>query len=352
MEKRYQVFVRSTYSDLQEERSKIIQTLVAMDCIPAGMELFPAADEEQWTFIKRIIDDCDYYIVIVGNRYGTLASDGLSYTEKEFDYALERNLKVLALIHEKPDTLPTDKSDIDSTARHRLQAFRERLRNKRIVKSWIKPDELPALVALSLQRTIKMSPAIGWIRASHEPREELLQQLNQLRQENKKLETELAQLRSDPIPSIIDLAEMDDNIIVPGTYEYSYAGTNPQWGKWSVTLTWRQLFGLVSPFLMESLYEWGVEGKTAEVLFATTELAGKSPKIEPQTFQTIKLQLLALRLVTTRRAKALDSNYYSFWSLTPIGRQLMFEIRTVRKDPERDYKTPQPASESGEPPQQ
>ena len=57
MDKRYQVFVSSTYADLKEERSKVIQALMEMDCIPAGMELFPAADEEQWAFIQKVIDD-------------------------------------------------------------------------------------------------------------------------------------------------------------------------------------------------------------------------------------------------------------------------------------------------------
>ena len=48
MDKRYQVFVSSTYADLEAERRSVIQTLIEMDCIPAGMELFPAADEEQF----------------------------------------------------------------------------------------------------------------------------------------------------------------------------------------------------------------------------------------------------------------------------------------------------------------
>lgn len=52
MDKRYQIFVSSTYADLREERSKVIQALMEMDCIPAGMELFPAADEDQWQFIR------------------------------------------------------------------------------------------------------------------------------------------------------------------------------------------------------------------------------------------------------------------------------------------------------------
>ena len=68
MEKKYQVFVSSTYRDLATERQDVIQALLGLDCIPVGMELFPAADDDQWTLIKRLIDDCDYYILIVGGR--------------------------------------------------------------------------------------------------------------------------------------------------------------------------------------------------------------------------------------------------------------------------------------------
>ena len=99
MEKRYQVFVSSTYKDLQDERAQVIRTLMEMDCFPAGMELFPAVDEEQWNFIKKVIDDCDYYILIVGGRYGSTSPEGLSYTEQEYDYAIEKGLKVLAFVH-------------------------------------------------------------------------------------------------------------------------------------------------------------------------------------------------------------------------------------------------------------
>ena len=41
MDVRYQVFVSSTYEDLKEERAEVMQALLELDCIPAGMELFP-----------------------------------------------------------------------------------------------------------------------------------------------------------------------------------------------------------------------------------------------------------------------------------------------------------------------
>jgi hypothetical protein len=165
MDKRYQVFISSTYADLQQERQRVIQTLMEMDCIPSGMELFPAADEEQWEFIKRVIDDCDYYLLIIGGRYGSTTSEGISYTEKEYDYAIEREIKVIALLHANPEEIPMGKSEIDPELRGRLKAFREKVSKNRLVKTWKAADELPGLVALSLSKTIKTYPAIGWVRA-------------------------------------------------------------------------------------------------------------------------------------------------------------------------------------------
>jgi Domain of unknown function (DUF4062) len=89
-EVRYQVFVSSTFTDLKKEREKVLQAILESKAFPAGMELSPSADDEQFAFIKREIDLSDYYLVIVAGRYGFLADDGMSFTEKEFDYAVPR----------------------------------------------------------------------------------------------------------------------------------------------------------------------------------------------------------------------------------------------------------------------
>jgi len=74
IDKKYQVFVSSTYEDLRPERQEIMHALLELDCIPSGMELFPAASEDQWTLIRGVIDDCDYYVVVIGGRYGSVGS--------------------------------------------------------------------------------------------------------------------------------------------------------------------------------------------------------------------------------------------------------------------------------------
>lgn len=89
-DKKYQVFISSTYTDLAEERKKILDVLFMADCIPAGMDAFVAADTEQFEVIKKVIDLRDYYVLIIGKRYGSVHPDtGKSYTEMEYDYCFK-----------------------------------------------------------------------------------------------------------------------------------------------------------------------------------------------------------------------------------------------------------------------
>ena len=56
------------------------------------MELFTAGDVSQMETIKRWIDESDIYMLILGGRYGSIeVTSGLSYTELEYDYALQEN---------------------------------------------------------------------------------------------------------------------------------------------------------------------------------------------------------------------------------------------------------------------
>lgn len=95
---RYQVFVSSTFEDLREERQQATQSILEAGCFPSGMELFPASDETQWELIKRVIEESDYYIVIVAGRYGNIGPDGFSYTEMEYDYAVEKGIPALGFV--------------------------------------------------------------------------------------------------------------------------------------------------------------------------------------------------------------------------------------------------------------
>lgn len=326
MDKRYQVFVSSTYADLKEERRRVIQTVMELDCIPAGMELFPAADQDQFEFIKRVIDDCDYYLVIIGGKYGSLTDTGISYTEQEYDYAVSRGLKVIALLHENPDDIPLGKSEKDPELRERLQAFRDRVARGRLVKFWKNAENLPGLVALSLSNAMKMFPAVGWIRANKAANEDVLGEINELRKQNTALQSKVTELSGEPLVAIADLAGLDEEINVYGDY-------SDRRGKhdWSGRATWREIFGYISPYLERYPTDENVKAVLASALFAKTTASSASIiSLNDQLFQTIFVQMKSLGLVSITYSRTDSGGVGFFWSLTPAGKRLMVELRTIR----------------------
>ena len=333
MDKRYQVFVSSTYADLKQERQRVIQALMEMDCIPAGMELFPAADDEQWAFIKRIIDDCDYYLIIIGGRYGSTTPEGISYTEKEFDYALERGLKIVALLHEDPDAIPVNKSDIDPTLRQKLKTFREKVATNRLVKFWKSADELPGMVALSLSKTIKTYPAVGWVRASSVASQDMLIEINELRKENNELRQQLANLKPEDVEEFENIADFDAEIAVTGNTHY-HVGTGYGYADapWLVKLTWRKLFSLLAPYLMNHPHDDTVKKTLADVIADHAKVREGTQTLDDQQFKTITIQLKALGLVSVDYTKTTKGGMGLFWSLTDSGELVMTRERIVKKN--------------------
>ncbi|MCO7137081.1 DUF4062 domain-containing protein [[Clostridium] leptum] len=189
MDKRYTVFISSPFEDLKEERQKVIQTLLELGCIPCGMELFPASNQDQWSFIQKVIDDCDYYILILGGRYGSCCTDGIGYTEKEYLYAIQKGKPCLAFLHQDPSGLPSRCTEQTKAGRLRLSQFRRKV-EEHLCRYWTDGDLLAAEVAKSMSQLIQACPAKGWIRAGSDEGKDL-QTLQDLREENRRLRQKL-----------------------------------------------------------------------------------------------------------------------------------------------------------------
>lgn len=164
MKKKYQVFISSTYTDLVDERLAVTQCLLDNDCIPVGMEQFPASGMKQMEYIKKMLNDCDYYILILAGRYGSLDIDGIGFTEKEFDYANSKQIPIMSFVIKDPNSLSLSNCEQTDQGRAKLKTFREKVCNGRMVKFHNNVDQLKANVATSINKCIKDFPAIGWIR--------------------------------------------------------------------------------------------------------------------------------------------------------------------------------------------
>lgn len=329
MEKRYQVFVSSTYTDLQEERLKVMQTLMRLDCIPAGMELFPAIDTEQFEYIKRIIDDSDYYILIIGGRYGSLSEDGISYTEKEYDYAVSKKIPVMAFLHEDISKLTIEKSDIDQEKRDKLIAFRDKVSKNRLIEYWNNANDLSSKVVLSLVSTIKLHPAIGWVRANLQSNTESLQEINDLRKKIETLEREKIELRKTGGVRVENVAKLDEKFEIHGnilnSFETEYGEEDYIDGDWSGYLSWREIIAIITPKLIRGESDTYIPHIMGGILYKKLYPdSDKRGKLTNECCDIIKIQLLALGIIDERNITT------GRWALSKTGFQMMLNEGSVK----------------------
>lgn len=188
MNKRFQVFISSTFYDLKEERKAIIESLLNAKYIPVGMETFSASSDEQFNYIKKIIDDCDYYILILKTNYGSISSStGISYTEMEYNYAMSKKMPILAFIYDELENIKL--SENEKNNRELFFAFRDRiLSTNRLCKIWTSSLELIPSVMGSLNEEVQSNPQIGWIRPDIYEQYYLIEEICKLREKKEEIE--------------------------------------------------------------------------------------------------------------------------------------------------------------------
>jgi len=327
-DKRYQIFISSTFEDLKEERRSVIRAILEMDHIPAGMELFPASDENAWTLIKDVIKKSDYYVIIIGGRYGSLNSSGISYTETEYDFAMKTGLPIIPLLHKNPDNLPRGKTDTDEKSWKKLQDFRSKVENNHTCKFWESAEDLGAKLIIGITSNIKRHPRIGWIRADELPSIETLQKLEEARDRISYLEKSLEDAISGPPQGTENLASGQEKISIKFKDD-SLISTNKVD---NVMYTWDELFNILGPHMMREVREYQLTNAIRENIVEKKGINSDDSyhiKINDEDFQAIKIQLLALGLIQKSKIKHTPSDTSTYWSLTLYGESYLLKLKAI-----------------------
>lgn len=343
LHRRYQVFVSSTFEDLKEERQHVIQALLETLCIPSGMELFPATSTTQWDLIRRVISDCDYYVLIIAGRYGSLTPDGqIGYTEREFDYALELGKPVIAFLHENIDNLTGAKLEKSDVGRKRLAQFREKAK-QRMCRFWSTPDGLGSAIKSAIISAIQHDPQPGWVRSTS-----ILEgqdAIAKLQQRIVELERTNASARPKDSENLNGLSDTL-NLSLTGHY---YLSNNPNqrltsWNdqhpfeleyKWS----WNRAFSVLAPKLEESASVSSLK-RTLEARLATELLPKLNSKhgkhayrptcvIQSPPFDGMLRALQARNLIKTKPSPKGSRSRKPHWTITPTGSKLYAQLATM-----------------------
>ena len=356
--KRYQVFVSSTFKDLREERSAVVSTLLNLDAIPAGMELFPATDDDAWTLIEDVITDSDYYLLIIAGKYGSVdPKTGISFTEREYDTAVRLGKPVMAFIHSDLSKLLSGKTEDGEENRKKLLEFRNKVISTKHVKFWDDSADLAAKLALSWNSFRRRHDATGWVKADQVTSKESFEELAKARAEIKDLKIQLDKVRTQAPPGTENMAQGEQKFLlminVEGTWESEIGKQFRLKIKVEVALTWNRVFGSFGLKMMQEADEKALVNALKAVVVkdnrfllrekfyrkAEEEAYNENSKLEgfklkpitlaQEDFQTILLQLKALGLIqhSTRPRSVKDNE--SYWTLTPYGHTRLVQLRAL-----------------------
>lgn len=335
---KYQVFVSSTYDDLREERDLVIKAVLELGHIPVGMEMFSAADEEQWKIIARTIDLCDYYLIIVAHRHGSLAGD-ISYTEKEYDYAVSKGIPVLGFVQSEPSAWPADR--VEHANREKLEAFRGKVLNKP-VSFWKTGEELSAKCLVALTKSFAAQPRPGWIRSNEMTMSAAaMEELSRLTAENAFLRQQLDSLREQQEEKRThELAE---------TLRILRGATEQMYIKWDGTdnfekgpiASYSEAFFAIAPPM-----QGDASTDDLGVLLAANFNDGSGRKLSPyhpfpmNITEKILGNLSALGLVDPSTKKRSVKDTKNWWTLSDKGRELyrLHQVETLKRKAEKSAK--------------
>lgn len=198
IQKKYQVFVSSTYIDLKNERQSAVEAILQAGDIPAGMELFTASDQSQWDIIKRWIDESDIYMLILGGRYGSIEpKTKKSYTHLEYEYAKSINKPLFAIVIREDiiNKLPNEFVEKDNPTK--LTKFRKLVLSN-MSGFYSDTSQIQLEIFKSLNKIKQDNDLIGWIKGD-EKSTNLATEILRLNEENRELREENQRLKDSQI---------------------------------------------------------------------------------------------------------------------------------------------------------
>jgi len=153
------VFLSSTFSDLKEYRAAAINTLRRFGFVPLTFEDMGTLGEAPATASARALAEADIVVFLVAHRYGYIEPESeKSIIELEYEEAVAKNKPVLVfLVSGDQPWLP---DQIDLQDRHRLQAFKQRLKEDRMVDFFKTPEDLSVRLATAISHYSRQIEAI------------------------------------------------------------------------------------------------------------------------------------------------------------------------------------------------
>ena len=339
LDKRYQVFISTSGSEMQPERIILSQTLVGMGFFSWGLE---QRNPLSTAFARRQIDDCDYVVILLGSQYGEQSVSGVGYMHLEYIYAVSKQKPIIVFMHDDPASREPSLHDAKAELREKFNEFRKLLQNEvDQVFTYRSLRDLEMAVRLNMPQMLERYPVTGWVRPQNA--QALHDEIDQLKARIAQMEAEAGKREPDPF---LSLPKVSMHEIFSFEYRmHAYQDGNFKELKIQKKLTWAELLAILgstfvnptpeeffSKRLNEYLNETGLEDARIEMPRAH---AVARAQMNIRALHSLKMQMRQNDwIVPTGR----DDRQRLLWQITAKAQKLI-ESNLLDKDRVFQYKS-------------
>lgn len=164
----YSAFISSVFESLRDERSEVIDALLDYRILPICMEHFTVSTSGKFSDIEALIDESDFFILLLGKYYGSTDAEGIAWTEREYDYATKKKKHIIAIIcDELAENKKKDPSLLSTDERAQI-AFSQKISFARTVSSGLNIHTIMSQVF----STFDFTKCVGWTRIEEPGKDE------------------------------------------------------------------------------------------------------------------------------------------------------------------------------------
>ena len=158
-------------------------------------------------------------------------------------------------------------------------------------------------------------------------------QILALKEENEALKAKLKHVE-DEDPKGIEIFQQGDDVVI---ITVSYVCITRQYI--NVMLSWNRIVSILAPVLVDESSEDRmkrvfIDSVREDIINIEKQYTPNYPRIEEESFQQIKVQLIALRIIELSDRKRTIKDAETYWHLTPYGFRVMMNLKALRRKTE------------------
>lgn len=331
IDKRYHVFICTSGVDMQAERVVLSQALVSQGFFSWGLEQRTPLTT---AFARRQIDDCDYFVLLLGSCYGDLSASGVSYMHLEYIYAVTKQKPILVLMHEAPDSRVPELQEKTSEGKSKFTDFRQQLQRERdVVVSYRNMRDLEMALRHAMPQMIERYPSAGWVRPQNN--QKLQEEVDQLRQKIAQLELKNNVFREEAI----QIPRVQPDELFSFDYRvHAYQDGNFKELRPQRKMKWGEILAVLGPGFSPAAPEENFSRVINEFLNQTS--LGDVREVMPRAHATARSQINIRALHTIKMQlkhnnwivpSGRDNRQRLLWELTPQAEKTLMTLNQDKK---------------------